>query len=54
LYPWFFINADHVNAFGFVELGGGGVQFADLLYLLRKLIPILNVGMFPVPASVRL
>jgi hypothetical protein len=54
LYAWFFVNADHVDAYRFVLLQGCGMQFADLLYLLCKLIPVCNVGMFPIPAAMRL
>ena len=48
LYAWFFVDTDDMNPFGFV------MQFADLLYLLAKLIPILNIGVLPVPTPMRL
>ena len=54
LYARFFVNAHEVNAFRFVLVFGRGVQFADLLNLLGKLIPVLNVGMFPVSTAMRL
>jgi hypothetical protein len=54
LYPRFFVGADHIGPFGFVLFFGRCVQFADLLDLLCKLIPVLNVGMFPISTSVRL
>lgn len=52
--PRFFVGADYVNASGLVLFLGRSVQLADLLYLLCKLIPILNVWVFPIPTSVRL
>ena len=52
LETWFFVSADDVNTFGFVFVLRRGMQFADLLYLLCKLIPIINVGMFPISTSV--
>lgn len=54
LYAGFFVDADHMNPFDFVLFLGCGMQFADLFYLLCKLIPVLNVGMFPVSTSMRL
>lgn len=54
LYAWFFINTDHVDSSGFILDLRGGMQFADLLYLLRKVIPIRNVGMFPVSTAMGL
>lgn len=51
---WFFVNADRVEACGFMLVEGCGVQFTDLLYLLCKLVPVSNVGMFPVSAAMRL
>lgn len=54
LYARFFVNADHVGACSFVLGLRFGVQFADLLYPLCKLIPVCNVGMFPIPTAMRL
>ena len=52
LYAWFFVNTDAMNPFGFILLHRSGVQFADFLDLLTKLVPVLNVGVLPVPTSV--
>jgi hypothetical protein len=46
--PGFSSTLTSVFAFDFVLGFRSGVQFADFLYLLPKLIPVLNVGMFPV------
>ena len=51
---WFFVGADDVNALGFVLFLGCSVQFADLLDLLSKFIPVLNIGVLPIPAPMRL
>jgi hypothetical protein len=49
-----FVGTNDVDSPGFVLLGGSGMQFADLLYLLCELIPVLNVGMFPISTTMRL
>lgn len=54
LYTGFFVETDEMNPFGFVLFHRRGVQFADLLDLPGKLIPILNMGVLPVPTPVRL
>lgn len=51
---WLFVHTDDIGPCGFVLFGGCSVQFADLLDLLCKLIPVLNVGMFPIPTTMRL
>jgi hypothetical protein len=48
----FFVGADHMDSFGFIVLLGCCVQFADLLDLLAKRIPVLNVGVLPVSTAV--
>ena len=45
--------AEGVIAFAFVLGQGRLVQLADLPNLLCKLLPILNVGMFPIATAVR-
>jgi len=41
-----------MDSFGFIVLLGCCVQFADLLDLLAKRIPVLNVGVLPVSTAV--
>jgi hypothetical protein len=53
LYPGFLIDTHNVDALGIVGLRFI-MQFADVCDLFGKRIPIINVGMFPIPASVRL
>jgi hypothetical protein len=53
LYPGFLIDTHNVDAPSIVVLRFI-MQFADVCDLFGKLIPISNVGMFPIPASVRL
>ena len=53
LYTGFLIYTHDVDALGILLLRFA-VQSADEHDLFGKVIPIINVGMFPVPASVRL
>lgn len=53
LYPGFLIDTHNVDTLGIVGLRFI-MQFADVCDLFGKLIPIIDVGMFPIPASVRL
>ena len=50
----FFIDADHVNTSRFILFLRCHVQFTDLLDLLGKLVPVLNIGVLPIPAAMRL
>lgn len=54
LYARFLIKADRVDTQCFILLCGSRVQRADLLDLDSKLVPISDVGMFPVSTAVRL
>jgi hypothetical protein len=50
----FLIDTDHMNPISFILLLGSGMQFADILDLLGKFIPVLNVGVLPVPTAMGL
>jgi hypothetical protein len=52
LHARFLIDADRVDAQCFILLCGSGMQRADLLDLASKLVPISDVGMFPVSTAV--
>ena len=51
---WFFVCADRMDSSRFGLNLSGPMHLADLLDLLCKLIPVLDVGMFPIPAPMRL
>lgn len=51
---WFFVCADRVESSRFGLNLSGRMHLADLLDLLCKLIPVLDIGMFPVSAPMRL
>ena len=51
---WFFVDADHFDPPCFLLEARLDVQVTDFLDLVGKLIPVSNVGMFPVPAAMGL
>lgn len=51
---WFFVNTHYTNPLRFVAAFSSGMQCADQLDLQSKVMPVLNVWMFPVPTSMRL
>ncbi len=51
---WFFVDADRFDP-SCILLGGSlDMQVADLLNLVGKLIPVSDVGVFPIPTAMRL
>ena len=51
---WFFVDAHHFDSPCFLCVARLDMQLADLLDLVGKLIPVGNVGVFPIPTAMGL